>query len=646
MKTNPYIVGNSVGGSSAFIGRSDVLIKVNEVIRHPNQNIIALHGQRRIGKTSILKQLEATLNEENEYHAVFFDLLGRIYQPLNLILTELAIKIKEKVTELSSPPEIHVINDFHIWLFNGLSHTKPLILLLDEFEALESPQHQSAPNNFFNYLHDHLINQNNKKFNLVFTIGRNISDLQNIALSALKGVLTRKVTLLNKVDTKKLICLSEKNQTLYWEDEAVNSVWSWTQGHPFLTQLLCSRVWEYFIDNTKTGRVTVEDVDNNLGDTLELAEAALQWLWRGMPPHEKIVAATIASFSEDLVDYESLKKTLQQKTNITVVEKLLETLDSLKKWDFLSIRKNTNDEDAYFFKVRLIRRWIKENQLLEYSLKEIDHTDPKAHALYDLALLEYQAIQYESALNYLDQALELNSLHVGANMLYAETLYKQGKIDESINTLNKFYQFQPAQARIRLVDLLKEKVFLEENFLHKFEFIRSIYSIYQEGVYTDPLILEQLELYIADLRQNQKFEDAINIYLEFGLDKKAKDIIFLHKYAIEFEKFTNFMLTDLPEIDAIFIYDIEDKKLYSSNSKFNSFFLSISINTLELQHLLNLDSCAFVFSSSCIYMQKNDNFLCACAGMMDIPLALLKSKISNTKLFSYILHKIIQIKHG
>ncbi len=56
---NPYVAGNPVGDSPAFIGRADVLREVLRVLRRPQDNAIVLYGQRRIGKTSILQHLAA-----------------------------------------------------------------------------------------------------------------------------------------------------------------------------------------------------------------------------------------------------------------------------------------------------------------------------------------------------------------------------------------------------------------------------------------------------------------------------------------------------------------------------------------------------------------------------------------------------------
>ena len=58
---NPYVAGNPVGDSPAFVGRADVLREVLRVLRRMQDNAIVLFGQRRIGKTSILEHLASTL---------------------------------------------------------------------------------------------------------------------------------------------------------------------------------------------------------------------------------------------------------------------------------------------------------------------------------------------------------------------------------------------------------------------------------------------------------------------------------------------------------------------------------------------------------------------------------------------------------
>ncbi len=61
---NPYIAGNPVGNTPAFIGRADVLREVLRILPRPHENAIVLYGQRRIGKTSVLQHLRNQLAQQ------------------------------------------------------------------------------------------------------------------------------------------------------------------------------------------------------------------------------------------------------------------------------------------------------------------------------------------------------------------------------------------------------------------------------------------------------------------------------------------------------------------------------------------------------------------------------------------------------
>ena len=95
--SNPYIAGNPVRGETLFVGRSDILRDVQSLLRDPNANAIALYGQRRIGKTSILFQLEEQLAESGKYLPVYFDLHDKADLSLAQILFRLAGQIARYV---------------------------------------------------------------------------------------------------------------------------------------------------------------------------------------------------------------------------------------------------------------------------------------------------------------------------------------------------------------------------------------------------------------------------------------------------------------------------------------------------------------------------------------------------------------------
>jgi AAA+ ATPase superfamily predicted ATPase len=61
-----------------FFGRDDVFDWIEKSITGQySEHILVIHGQRRVGKTSVLKQLGNRL--PSKYIPVFFDLQGRTH---------------------------------------------------------------------------------------------------------------------------------------------------------------------------------------------------------------------------------------------------------------------------------------------------------------------------------------------------------------------------------------------------------------------------------------------------------------------------------------------------------------------------------------------------------------------------------------
>ncbi|MCP4105154.1 MAG: ATP-binding protein [Desulfobacteraceae bacterium] len=151
MKTNPYIAGNPVGGGEAFIGRADVL---RDVLKSPHENGMVLYGQRRIGKTSVLQELTASLPQKGPYAPVYFDLQDKAALPLDQVLRQLAEQISYKLDispldKLNDDFPTAFQKEFLPYVLSKLPEKTALMLLFDEFDVLDSPTQKQAGSAFF-----------------------------------------------------------------------------------------------------------------------------------------------------------------------------------------------------------------------------------------------------------------------------------------------------------------------------------------------------------------------------------------------------------------------------------------------------------------------------------------------------------------
>ena len=149
---NPYIAGNPIG-DDGFFGREDVLRDVLQVLHNPKENAIVLYGQRRIGKTSVLLQLERQLRETGDFDAVYFDLQDKAGLSLEKVLYELAQRIVFNLNLPALEPGqfSYKVDDYFQNSFLPLvieHNDKDLVLLFDEFDVLDSPGEAQAGQSF------------------------------------------------------------------------------------------------------------------------------------------------------------------------------------------------------------------------------------------------------------------------------------------------------------------------------------------------------------------------------------------------------------------------------------------------------------------------------------------------------------------
>lgn len=451
---NPYIAGNPVGDSAAFVGRTDVLRAVLRVLRHEEQNAIVLYGQRRIGKTSVLQHLKTHLPKEGPYRPVYFDLQDKAALPLDQVLRDLANAIAQALGQpapnLGSDAPATFRDRWLPGVLDALPEGCSVVLLLDEFDVLAGAAAEQAAKALFPYLRE-MLAADPARLKFDFVIGRNIDDLDNIALSVFKGTPARRISLLSQEDCAALARLSEANGTLHWPEDALGRVWELANGHPFLSQSLCSHVWERAYDRgpDRAPTVTVADVDAAVPEALDASRNTMEWLWAGLPPAERVVAAALAEAGATALAPEALERLLRDAGVRVVIRELQSAPALLQDWDLIE-----PTDGGYRFRVELLRRWIAENKPLRRVQEELDYVEPVAENLYQAAMGLFQAGQLEGSTDVLRRAVALNPNHVRANQLLADNLLAQGNTDEAIGLLERLFQYQPAAARPRLVQAL------------------------------------------------------------------------------------------------------------------------------------------------------------------------------------------------
>lgn len=462
MSHNPYIAGNPTKGGQ-FLGRDDILRHVNRFLETPHQNAIVLYGQRRIGKTSILLQIEHQLETDAHYTPVYFDLQDRAGKPLPDVLYELAQRIAHKVD--GATPARKAFDTAGDYFKNEFlprvadkARAGGLVLLFDEFDVLGTTSqtpNQAAGDEFFPYLRRWMSDV--EDVNFIFVIGRRPEDLSLSTMSTFKGTRAIQVGTMSREETERVIRQSERVGSLSWQDEAVTAVWNWTHGHPYLTQLLCYVVWENVIDWYEEGeqenpQATARFVDTAVPVALQQGANAFEWIWIGLPPAEKIVMSAMAGSDKEQHSIDDVEQILLDSGVQLIVSEMTIAPNKLTEWGLLEERAQ-----YFHFRVPMLREWVRRQKPLRQVKDELDRIDPLANQLYMVGRSYYNMRQLAQATGQLQQAITVNPNHLKANQLLARIYLEQDKLDEAQELLERLIQYDPASARQDLVRVLLTK---------------------------------------------------------------------------------------------------------------------------------------------------------------------------------------------
>lgn len=498
---NPYIAGAPVVETSMFFGREDIFSWIERSLTGKFVNhILVLHGQRRVGKTSVLKQIPNNLPKR--YIQVFFDLQGRTNTTLDRFLWWMASEIvrtvkKEADLELPKPdrnafsdPEAF-INDFLPPLRSALGE-RVLLLTFDEFDTLDRPDIQdSLARPLIAYLR-RLIDLDG--LNFIFSIGSSGNKLENMQASYtdfFKAALYRKVSFLTTDDCISLITKPVEGLISY-DPKAVDKITHYTSGHPYFTQLMCH---ELFSRCQKTGarQIKPADVDEILPDVIERGTVNLKFVWDEASDLEKWTLAALAQ--EEGMALRAISQVLKGQSVRFSETDLNSGVLHLRDKDVLS--------DDNHFVIHLLKLWLLANRPMDRVREELVQTNPIADRYNEIGDEYRERGEIEQAIQSYQQALQAQSnnsralvsiaaIHAGRNdhQKAAETYEQVLKLDdENIAARQGFSQAQMALAQAALDQGMDDtairayKAILQRNPVHN-EARQQMVQIYQKQAET------------------------------------------------------------------------------------------------------------------------------------------------------------------
>jgi hypothetical protein len=250
--TDPYSL-EPVENENQLVGRKEVLSKIMASIKAPNVGSFIIHGQKRVGKTSIAKVLKTQLDNQ-EYITVYLE-AGDYVMPtatatvnrLGTVLCKKIAYLDDRAAHISIPnfdDAFSPITDFLDDLAR-LTQDKRVIIILDEFDRLPYDLYIKGPwgDSFFLTLRSITSRQN---IGFIVIGGERIAhiiDSQGVHLNKWNMVpvdyFSRQF---DWADYQELIQRPVSGFLDFTED-ATLALHELTSGNPYFTKLICQYIF-------------------------------------------------------------------------------------------------------------------------------------------------------------------------------------------------------------------------------------------------------------------------------------------------------------------------------------------------------------------------------------------------------------------
>lgn len=404
----PYSL--EVAEGDMFVGRSaKVKAIASKLLKKPMASTY-ITGQKRIGKTSLAKAVVDFLESDNsDFHSLYLE-----YGEYSSITPQKTLKsLGESIfsflrgflsaNDYINPDFSESLSDLNLAAkrLEAISPNKKFIIILDEFDEIHPEMYRSGPlaETFFANLRT-LAARKNLAFILVggekmpFIIGAQGDQLNKFS--------REKVDFFSRSDEwpeyLELIVKPVDGQ-LNWNDASINEIFKLTNGHPYYTKLLCSKIVSATINERDT-EITESNIKADLPNLLsELDTNAFAHLWKdGISFEREYAEVTELKRLRLLV---GIGRSFRENKKSEEEVKIRSTSPQLPEHEIPPLitdfkrREILNEKDGnLFFTIPLFEMWLKEfglNKLITSTLG--DDLETYLKAAEDLAHVSAREIQ-------------------------------------------------------------------------------------------------------------------------------------------------------------------------------------------------------------------------------------------------------------
>ncbi|UKP00032.1 ABC transporter substrate-binding protein [Nostoc sp. UHCC 0870] len=470
MANNPYIFGIPVETSDSFFGRESLLNNIKDSLVQ-NTKFIVLHGQRRIGKSSVLKIIPLVVSPD-EFLFVYCDLQAHGHSNLNEIFYAIFCEIfheigldSNQLDDLLNTDSENILKHIRRLLALEVYHLvgqKKLVLLLDEFDVVTYDDTKQAVKLL--QLLENLVKREDELF-VVAVVGRYLNSMPSL-LQVFKNAASQEIGLLDSNSAEQLIRKPASN-ILEYPQKTIAEICKLSSGHPFYTQALCYAIFQIATssknETNKISNILTDDVIEALPQAIESAEGGLGGFWEGLNIHERVVMATVAEAQESNntnITNDPLK--LLEDYGLVITDDLEEAIKTLTNKGFL-------DSNPIKVKVEIVRLWLRKRHPLWDEVRNLEEigADNIESVLSVARSLSEQKGKQTNALILYEQVLHLNPNHFSNVVELAEKYLEVKEFEQALKLYERAYKvdrFSYEQALIQALEEYGHWLITQDNF--------------------------------------------------------------------------------------------------------------------------------------------------------------------------------------
>ncbi len=371
--TNPYTAGPTllpIDGmpNPVFVGRDDIAKRLNRALQRTPHPTFCLTGERRMGKSSILKQLPVLLG--SSYLPIFCDLhnpaahsgIAAFFASVSEAIEEhlvakgllISSLSQSRLQDMQRENEVAVYTAFDNWLKSVEHllqvHNRILLLMFDEFENLEAFRQRGLLDLDLLLSWFRSTSQNSTHVAFLFCGVKTLHEMGPNWTGHFVNVERIKVSFLQSGDARDLIHrpVSAYSTHSIFDEETTEEIIRVTRCHPFLLQALCSRLIDNLNDASRE-QANMQDIATAMEEIFDAWKEYFWDQWQRSSQEQQRCLITLYTLGK------GNGAQIAQHSNISAYA-VYHALDQLQERDIVS-----KEQHIYQFAVPIFARWVGEH---------------------------------------------------------------------------------------------------------------------------------------------------------------------------------------------------------------------------------------------------------------------------------------------